>query len=124
MQGGAKLWGEVISRTPDYRKFPLSDSLPVFCWRIRFRPFAASGLQMPPLKVFFALAALASIGPQTASAQENPGALGAEGEPGRMQQWRVPTPAQDTLAHALLFRPPGDGPFALAVIAHATTQNL
>jgi dienelactone hydrolase len=79
---------------------------------------------MPPLKVFFALAALASIGSQTASAQENPGALGGEGEPGRMQQWRVPTPAQDTLAHALLFRPPGDGPFALAVIAHATTQNL
>jgi dienelactone hydrolase len=79
---------------------------------------------MPPLKVFFALAALASIGPQTASAQENPGALGAEGEPGRMQQWRVPTPAPDILAHALLFRPPGDGPFALAVIAHATTQNV
>jgi dienelactone hydrolase len=79
---------------------------------------------MPPLKVFFALAALASIGPQTASAQANPGALGAEGEPGRIQQWRVPTPAPDILAHALLFRPPGDGPFALAVIAHATTQNV
>jgi len=79
---------------------------------------------MPPLKVFFALAAVASISPQAASAQANPGALGAEGEPGRMQQWRVPTPAPDTLAHALLFRPPGDGPFALAVIAHATTQNV
>jgi len=36
----------------------------------------------------------------------------------------VPTPAPDILAHALLFRPPGDGPFALAVIAHATTQNV
>ena len=79
---------------------------------------------MPPLKVFFVLAALASIGPQTASAQANPGAQGGEGEPGRMQQSRVPTPAQDTLSHALLFRPPGDGPFALAVIAHATTQNV
>ena len=87
-------------------------------------PFAASGHRMLPLKVFFVLAALASIGPQTASAQENPGALGAEGEPGRMQQWRLPTPARDTLSHALLFRPPGDGPFALAVIAHATTQNV
>jgi len=38
---------------------------------------------MPPLKVLFALAAVASISPQAASAQENPGALGAEGEPGR-----------------------------------------
>lgn len=27
-------------------------------------------------------------------------------------------------AHAVLFRPPGDGPFPLAVIAHASTQNL
>src|SRR5882757_10032748 len=79
---------------------------------------------MPPLKVFFALAAVASISPQAASAQANPGGLGAEGEPGRMQQWQVPTPAPDTLAYALLFRPPGDGPFALAVIAHATTQNV
>src|SRR5712671_5821969 len=79
---------------------------------------------MPPLKVFFALAAVASISPQAASAQANPGGRGAEGEPGRMQQWRVPTPAPDILAHALLFRPPGDGPFALALIAHATTQNV
>src|SRR3954463_600518 len=102
MQGGAKLWGEVFSRTRDYRKFPLSDSLPVFCWRIRFRLFAVSGHRMSPLKVLFALAALAAIGPQPASAQENPGALGGEGEPGRMQQWRVPTPAPDIASHALL----------------------
>ena len=27
-------------------------------------------------------------------------------------------------AHAVLFRPPGDGPFPLAVIAHASTQNV
>src|SRR5262249_9188505 len=26
-------------------------------------------------------------------------------------------------AHALLYRPPGEGPFRIAVIAHATTQN-
>ena len=79
---------------------------------------------MSPLKVLFALAALALIGPQAASAQRNPGAQGGEGEPGRMQQWLVPTPAQDVLSHALLFRPPGEGPFPLAVIAHATTQNV
>ena len=40
-----------------------------------------------------------------------------------MQQWLVPSPDPDTAAHALLFRPPGDGPFRLAVIAHASTQN-
>ena len=41
-----------------------------------------------------------------------------------MQQWLVPSPDPDTAAHALLFRPPGDGPFRLALIAHASTQNV
>jgi dienelactone hydrolase len=57
-------------------------------------------------------------------AQNRFGAQGAEGEPDRMQQWLVPSPDPDTAAHALLFRPPGEGPFRLAVIAHASTQNL
>jgi dienelactone hydrolase len=35
----------------------------------------------------------------------------------------VPTPLPDTVSHAVLYRPPGEGPFRLAVIAHATTQN-
>jgi dienelactone hydrolase len=85
---------------------------------------AASGRPMPAFKVFFALAALAWLGPQAAWAQANPGAQGGEGQPNRMQQWLVPTPAMDTLSHAVLFRPPGDGPFPLAVVAHATTQNV
>ena len=50
------------------------------------------------------------------------GPVGAEGEPNRAQQWLVPTPERP--AHALLFRPPGEGPFRAAVIAHATTQNV
>ena len=41
-----------------------------------------------------------------------------------MQQWLVPSPDLATTPHALLFRPPGDGPFRLAVIAHASTQNV
>ena len=41
-----------------------------------------------------------------------------------MQQWRVPSPDPEIAAHAVLFRPPGDGPFRLAVIAHASTQNV
>ncbi|MBR1123286.1 alpha/beta fold hydrolase [Bradyrhizobium lablabi] len=78
---------------------------------------------MPSLKVFFALLVLALQVPHAAVAQTNPGPQGGEGQPNRMQQWLVPTPA-DILSHAVLFRPPGEGPFPLAVIAHATTQNV
>jgi dienelactone hydrolase len=84
---------------------------------------AVSGHPMPSLQVLFALAALVWLGPQAVSAQ-NLGAQGGEGQLLRMQQWLVPTPAPDTLSHAVLFRPPGDGPFPLALIAHATTQNV
>ncbi|QOZ50170.1 dienelactone hydrolase family protein [Bradyrhizobium sp. CCBAU 53338] len=47
-----------------------------------------------------------------------------EGEPLRRQEWRVPSPDTDIAARALLFRPAGAGPFRLAVIAHASTQNV
>jgi dienelactone hydrolase len=77
------------------------------------------------LKAFFALAVLgAALGCQPASAQTRLGPQGAEGEPNRMQPWFVPSPDPATVAHAVLFRPPGNGPFRLAVIAHATTQNV
>jgi dienelactone hydrolase len=58
------------------------------------------------------------------SAQVNFGSSGEEGVPFRRQQWRVPSPDTDIAARALLFRPAGAGPFRLAVIAHATTQNV
>lgn len=74
--------------------------------------------------VFFALALVAALGMQAAAAQPGFGAQGEEGEPHRRQQWRVPSPEPDTAARAVLFRPPGEGPFPLAVIAHATTQNV
>ncbi|MBR0811983.1 alpha/beta fold hydrolase [Bradyrhizobium diazoefficiens] len=47
-----------------------------------------------------------------------------EGSPLRRQEWLVPSPDADIAAHALLFRPAGTGPFRLAVIAHASTQNV
>jgi dienelactone hydrolase len=72
------------------------------------------------LKPVTAIIALVILAGQTPAY----GPAGAEGEPNRMQQWLVPTPAADRPAHALLFRPPGEGPFRLAVIAHATTQNV
>jgi dienelactone hydrolase len=79
---------------------------------------------MQLLKAFFALVVLWPACTQTATAQTEYGALGSEGEPDRMQQWRVPSPDADIGAHAVLYRPPGDGPFRLAVIAHASTENV
>jgi dienelactone hydrolase len=77
---------------------------------------------MPSLKALFALIVLGALWSQTAVAQGRIGPQGAEGEPNRKQQWLVPSPDPDTAAHAVLFRPPGDGPFRLAVIAHASIQ--
>jgi dienelactone hydrolase len=75
-------------------------------------------------KALFALVVLGAGYTQTATAQVQFGAQGSEGEPDRMQQWRVPSPDSDIAAHAVLFRPIGEGPFRLAVIAHASTQNV
>jgi dienelactone hydrolase len=78
------------------------------------------------LKLLFALLALGTF-PGQLHCQALPassfGPQGAEGEPNRAQPWLVPSSALDRPAHAVLFRPDGDGPFRLAVIAHASTQN-
>jgi dienelactone hydrolase len=79
---------------------------------------------MASLKPLFVLIVLGLAWAPEASAQARLGPQGAEGEPNRQQQWLVPSPDPDTAAHALLYRPPGEGPFRLAVIAHATTQNV
>lgn len=75
---------------------------------------------------FKAVALLFALGPWcdgTALAGPKPGAQGGEGAPHRRQDWLVPTQDSITLSRALLFRPPGKGPFRIAVIAHASTQN-
>src|SRR5262245_36375031 len=79
---------------------------------------------MRTVKSLLLLVLLAAFTPHAAFAQAGFGAVGGEGEPARMQQWLLPTPLPDTSSHALLFRPAGEGPFQLAVIAHATTQNV
>ncbi len=79
---------------------------------------------MQSFKAPFALVVCIAVCIQSALAQTRFGAQGAEGEPNRKQQWLVPSPDPDTAAHALLFRPAGDGPFRLALIAHASTQNV
>jgi dienelactone hydrolase len=79
---------------------------------------------MHPAKVLIAAAVLALFGVKTVAAQQSLGAQGAEGEPSRLQQWLLPSPDFGPPSHAVLFRPPGDGPFPLALIAHATSQNV
>jgi len=74
--------------------------------------------------VYFAVAMLAALAARAGAGQPDFGAQGGEGEPHRLQQWLVPSPDPATAAHAVLFRPSGDGPFPLAVIAHASTQNV
>ncbi|MGY4283152.1 dienelactone hydrolase [Bradyrhizobium sp. LM2.7] len=85
--------------------------------RVRLRPF----MRLSDVLALLPLLALLTAPPLCA--QVTLGSSGEEGEPFRRQQWRVPSPDTDIAAHALLFRPPGTGPFRLAVIAHATTQN-
>jgi dienelactone hydrolase len=94
---------------------------------------------MRMLKSVFALAAVVTLGGQTlrqafppdipappsmARADPRPsGPQGAEGSFDRQQAWLLPTPKPAKSSHAFLYRPPGDGPFRLAVIAHASTEN-
>lgn len=56
-------------------------------------------------------------------AQARFGEQSAETAPARRQFWAVPSPDTAIDSHALLYRPPGVGPFRLAVIAHASTQS-
>jgi dienelactone hydrolase len=79
---------------------------------------------MQAFAAFFALLVLGAICNQPAAAQARFGPQGLEGEPNRAQQWLVPSSDPEIAARAVLFRPPGEGPFRLAVIAHATTQNV
>lgn len=76
------------------------------------------------MKYVQALCLLAALlGSATSAAAQTSGAQGSEEAPHRRQLWSVPSPDPHTSSRALLFRPPGNGPFPLAIIAHATTQN-
>jgi dienelactone hydrolase len=79
---------------------------------------------MQLFKTVWVLLALGALLARPAAAQVSPGAQGAEGAPDRRQQWLVPSPDSAVAAHAILFRPPGEGPFPLAIVAHATSQNV
>ena len=85
---------------------------------------AAVFVLMRSLKLLVAFVALVIFVAADPAAAAPYGPQGVEGEPNREQRWLLPTPEGDRAAHAVLFRPPGAGPFRLAVIAHATTQNV
>jgi dienelactone hydrolase len=79
------------------------------------------------MQLFKTMCVLLTLGvplAQPAAAQVSLGAQGPEGDPDRRQQWLVPSPDSAPAAHAILFRPPGEGPFPLAIVAHATSQNV
>jgi dienelactone hydrolase len=92
---------------------------------------------MRMFRAFLALAALAALSGQTLRPfppdidfRPLPGGVrgdarpvDAEGEFDRQQSWLLPSPDPAKPAHAFLYRPPGDGPFRLAVIAHASVEN-
>src|SRR5271165_2021034 len=47
----------------------------------------------------------------------------SEKGPFRRQLWHIAFPAANVEMRTLIFRPPGGGPFPLAVINHGSTQN-
>jgi dienelactone hydrolase len=79
---------------------------------------------MQLFKTMCVLLTLGALFAQPAAAQVSVGAQTAEADPDRRQQWLVPSPDKAAVAHAILFRPPGEGPFPLAIVAHATSQNV
>jgi dienelactone hydrolase len=80
--------------------------------------------KMRLIKTLCVLALLSGLSAHHATAQTSLGAQAPEAEPDRRQQWLVPSPDPATAARAILFRPSGDGPFPLAIVAHATSQNV
>jgi len=80
-------------------------------------------MMMQFYRMLLILLALSATGLPAVAAQPQFGAVGAEDQPNRRQQWLIPSPSPDTAAHALLFRPPGDGPFPLALIAHRSAPD-
>src|ERR1700730_13249357 len=79
---------------------------------------------MRALRVLSALVVCATVCTETARALRGYGPPAAEAEPDRMQPWLVPSSDPEIAVHAILFRPAGEGPFRLALIAHASSQNL
>src|SRR5258707_14243780 len=60
---------------------------------------------------------------ESARAQNSSGPQGPEEGVIRRQTWLIPAQDRSTMMWTTVFRPPGAGPFPLAVINHGPTQN-
>jgi hypothetical protein len=70
------------------------------------------------LKLLLSLAALLFFGVESLRAQASIGPQGPDEGVIRGQSWLIPAQDRITLMRTRVFRPPGAGPFPLAVIAH------
>jgi len=74
-------------------------------------------------KLLCALAVVLAIGGESARGQNSVGPQGPEEGVIRRQTWLIPAQDRSTRMWTEVFRPPGNGPFPLAVINHGSTQN-
>ncbi len=65
-----------------------------------------------------------SPAPAAQARSAEPGPQGSEDGASGRELWLIPSQRQGLLMRAYLFRPPGDGPFRLAVINHGSQQRL
>jgi dienelactone hydrolase len=75
------------------------------------------------MKLFCGVVAMLAAGIAPSHAQAKVGPQGPEDGAIRRQAWLVPAQDRTTMMRTTLFRPPGAGPFPLAVINHGSTQN-
>src|SRR5262245_36765212 len=85
------------------------------------RPVAT--MTRPFAKVVFGLVLTFLLGCESSRAQVIPGPQGPEEGVIRRQLWLIPAHDRVTIMRTSLYRPPGAGPFPLAVVNHGSTQN-
>lgn len=73
--------------------------------------------------MIFGLVLTFLVGAESARAQAAHGAQGPEEGVIRRQLWLIPARDLFTMMRTSLYRPPGNGPFPLAVVNHGSTQN-
>ena len=75
------------------------------------------------VKILCGLVLLLAIAGESSRAQNLAGPQGPEEGVIRRQTWFIPAQDGSTMMRTTVFRPPGDGPFPLAVVNHGSTQN-
>ena len=70
-----------------------------------------------------ALLTMVAVGWESAHAQKTAGPQGLAAGVIRGRRWLIPAQDKNTLMCTKVARPPGDGPFSLAVISHSTAAR-